>query len=143
MSHQADTQLLHAEVFSRVTLYKQLFPPQAPRTPKLHAVGALNEEMLKGLELRDPPRAEGLSEALQGPPTQPPGEQLASLSQVRNTAVEGELPLRFHTQGQQSKDSNRDLHPCHRTAASSTSIFIPVSKNRNGCYTDLAEKHLL
>jgi len=41
-----------------------------------------SEEMLKGLGLRDAPRAEGLSEALQGPPTQPPGEQLASLSQV-------------------------------------------------------------
>lgn len=39
--------------------------------------------MLKGLGLRDAPRAEVLSEALQGPPVQPVGDQLAALSQVR------------------------------------------------------------
>ena len=42
----------------------------------------MNEEMLKGLGPRDAPRAESLSEALQGPPIQSPEDQLAALSQV-------------------------------------------------------------
>ena len=46
----------------------------------------VNEEMLRGLGLRDPPRAEVLSEALQGPPIQPPGDQLAAMSQVTSRA---------------------------------------------------------
>lgn len=45
----------------------------------------VNEELLRGLGLRDAPRAEVLSEALQGPPIQPPGDQLAALSQVSLT----------------------------------------------------------
>ena len=47
----------------------------------------VNEELLRGLGLRDPPRAEVLSEALQGPPIQPPGAQLAALSQVRQASL--------------------------------------------------------
>ena len=43
----------------------------------------INEEMLQGLHERDPPRAEGLSEALQGPPAPSPADQLAGLSQAR------------------------------------------------------------
>lgn len=45
----------------------------------------INEEMLQGLHARDPPRAEGLSEAMQGPLPAPPGDQLAALSQVKST----------------------------------------------------------
>ena len=56
--------------------------------------------MLKGLGLRDAPRAEILSEALQGPPIQPVGDQLAALSQVTIfCARQAALPC-FRKQGQ-------------------------------------------
>lgn len=43
----------------------------------------INEDILQSLQLRDRPRAEGLSEAMQGPPVMPAGDQLAALAKVR------------------------------------------------------------